>query len=200
MPAVEGAGATPRRRGKNKKGSKKRKLLLEAATGIAPEQHGQTKPAATVESSDDVSQKFVKKRKKSTQKKQQQKAKQTNQLKVDGNNEHNEYVERVVESLLSGEGGTLSDRLNHTHQYFDANLKEQWKSLPKRLKKVVSNADQGRLQHQVNQSCGAGGKRECVRVRRKSEAGCFMKGQDQALRATQQQSIFLQHSTLSCKS
>ena len=50
----------------------------------------------------------------------------------------------LIESLSTGRG-TLSDRLNPDHPCFDASLKAQWKSLPKRGRAAIVAADASRL-------------------------------------------------------
>ena len=105
-------GTPIRRRGKNKKGSKKRKrseVQVQAQNSL-------DKPT-------DALPKLTKKKPSHKHKKQKiQKQKQPTEPRSESGSSgkaREGYVQLVATALLNGEGGNLSDRLNHTHPDFD---------------------------------------------------------------------------------
>lgn len=60
----------------------------------------------------------------------------------------NVFVSDVVSNLAAGKHGSLSDKLNPDSSNFDPELKARWKELPKKQRKVIIDADAGKL-HEI---------------------------------------------------
>jgi hypothetical protein len=72
-------------------------------------------------------------------------------------NANTDAVDDLITSLSTGGAGTLSDRLNHDHPYYDADLKSRWKSFSKKQRLAVIKADSAALDkaRQVGQANAA---------------------------------------------